>query len=73
MRKIIILFIVIFLFGAGAAYAGQEDKCSHDSYTITYSSDKGKAKIYCNDCGESHDLKIDSFFVEKVFKNIWEE
>ena len=73
MRKIIILFIVIFLFGASAAYAGQEDKCSHDSYTITYSSDKGKAKIYCNDCGESHDLKIDSFFVEKVFKNIWEE
>lgn len=73
MKKIILVFVFIFVFCAGAAYAGQEQLCNHNSYKISYDSDKEIVCIFCNNCGESHKLKVDSFFVEKLFTGIWEE
>ena len=71
MKRIICLVVFILLLGASAVYAGQEEPCDHESYIVTYNSSEEQLSIFCNDCGESHYFKIDHFFVDKFFEEIW--
>jgi len=73
IKKIIVLVVFIFLLGAGAVYAGQEKSCEHSNYIITFNSNEEAIRMFCNDCGEGHNIKIDSFFIEKFFGELWEE
>ena len=73
MKRIICLIIFIFLLSAGAVFAGQEESCEHDNYIITYNSNEEAIRMFCNDCGESHSLKIDSYIIEKIFGEMWRE
>ena len=69
MKKIIIICFVIIglLFSFGVVYAGQEDICYHDNFQIIYNSNKEQLKIFCNDCGETMNFKIDANFIKKIF------
>lgn len=73
IKKIIVLIICLFLFGTGAVYAGQEEPCDHNNYIVTYNSNDEKLVMFCNDCGETHNFKLDTFFIKHMFKDMWEE
>ena len=73
IKKIIVLTICLFLFGACAVYAGQEEPCDHNNYIVTYNSNDEKLVMFCNDCGETHNFKLDTFFIKYMFKDMWEE
>ena len=73
MKKIIVMIVIIFSLCVGAVYAGQEEPCNHDNYIITYNSNEELIHMFCNDCGESHSLKLDSYIVEKIFEEMWEK
>lgn len=73
MKRIVVLVIFIFLLGMSVACAGQEEPCNHNSYIVTYNSNDEKLVMFCNDCGESHNFKLDTFFVKHMFKEMWEE
>ena len=63
MRKVIIMIVITFLLCTGVVYAGQEEPCEHNNYIITFNSNEEAIRMFCNDCGESHNIKIDSFFI----------
>lgn len=70
MKRIATLIIMIFLLGAGAVYAGQEQPCDHSNYTIIYKSETDTARIFCEECGETHKLKM-FIILTKSLENIW--
>lgn len=73
IKKIVTLIVVILFLGASTVYAGQEEPCDHDNYIVTYNSNDEKIVMFCNDCGESHNFKLDTFFIKQMFKDMWEE
>lgn len=68
MKKIIFTCIVFLcLLFPSIGYAGQEWECYHESFQITYDSNKEILRIFCDDCGETMNFDLDSSLIRTLF------